>query len=272
MSSPYLQITATRFRTLLQYRGAALGGLFTQTFFGLVRIMIFAAFYGAAAAPPALPFADAVAYVWLGQAAFLLFPWALDPDVRDSIRTGHVAYELCRPIDLHGAWLARALASRTAPVLLRAVPMFAVAALLLPAVGLDGWRLPLPDGALAAALWLTSIAGAVLLSASMIVLVQISLFWTISGQGVPVLVGTLATILGGLVVPLPIFPDRLQPILRALPFSGLLDHPARLYSGALGVADAPWVLLHQLGWSAACILAGRALLGRALRRVTLQGG
>jgi viologen exporter family transport system permease protein len=269
---PYLHIASTRFRTLLQYRGAALGGLFTQTFFGLTRIMILAAFYGAAVAPPGLPFADAVTYVWLGQAVLLLFPWSLDPEVRDSVRTGHVVYELCRPIDLHGAWLARALAGRTAPVLLRAVPMFAVAGLLVPALGFDSWRLPLPAGPLAGALWLASVAGAVLLSASLTVLIQISLFWTISGQGVPVLIGTFASILGGLIVPIAIFPDSLQPVLRALPFAGLLDHPARLYSGALGIADAPWVLAHQLGWSAICIASGRALLGHALRRVTLQGG
>ena len=50
-------MVAARFRALLQYRAAALGGLFTQTFFGLVRIMILQAFYAAATvgAPMALP-------------------------------------------------------------------------------------------------------------------------------------------------------------------------------------------------------------------------
>ena len=52
-AAPYLHIATTRFRALLQYRGAALGGLFTQTFFGLLRIMVLSAYYAASpAAPP----------------------------------------------------------------------------------------------------------------------------------------------------------------------------------------------------------------------------
>ena len=43
------------------------------------------------------------------------------------VRTGAVAYELCRPLDLYALWYARAIAWRTAPVLLRAVPMFVFA-------------------------------------------------------------------------------------------------------------------------------------------------
>ena len=35
-AGPYLRIGSTRFRALLQYRGAAIGGILTQTFFGLI--------------------------------------------------------------------------------------------------------------------------------------------------------------------------------------------------------------------------------------------
>jgi len=48
--SGYLAIIAARFRTLMQYRAAALAGLFTQLFFGVVRIAILRAFYAASSA------------------------------------------------------------------------------------------------------------------------------------------------------------------------------------------------------------------------------
>ena len=38
---PYLAIVSARFRMLLQYRAAAIAGLWTQVFFGLVLIMIY---------------------------------------------------------------------------------------------------------------------------------------------------------------------------------------------------------------------------------------
>jgi ABC-2 type transport system permease protein len=270
MATPYLRIAGARFRALLQYRGAALGGLLAQTFFGLVRIMVLSAFFAAGAAP--LSFDAAVSYVWLGQAVFLLFPWRLDPDIAEPIRTGNIAYELCRPLDLHGVWLSRAIAMRTAPVLLRLVPMVIVAAAVLPAIGLAAWRLAPPASFAAALLFLAAFAGAVLLSSALTTLIHVGLLWTVGGEGVQVLVGTAAVLLGGLVIPLPLFPDGAQPWLIALPFAGILDLPARVYTGALVGADAALVLVHQAAWSAALIVVGRVLLRGRLRRISVQGG
>ena len=70
---PYLAILAARFRTLLQYRAAAAGGVFTQSFFGLMRIMILEAFYRSTAQTQPLSMAQMIGYVWLGQATFAMF-------------------------------------------------------------------------------------------------------------------------------------------------------------------------------------------------------
>ena len=82
---PYLAILTARLRTLLQYRGAAIGGIGTQLFFGLVRIMILEGFYREATRPVAFTFAQAVGYVWLG--------WSLwrEPAVDSSHRPDRLA-------------------------------------------------------------------------------------------------------------------------------------------------------------------------------------
>ena len=43
-----------------------------------------------------------VTYVWLGQAFLLLTMLTIDGDLHAMIRTGNVAYELLRPVDLYG--------------------------------------------------------------------------------------------------------------------------------------------------------------------------
>ena len=116
--SPYRAILSARFRMLLQYRAAALAGLWTQIFFGLVLLMIYEAFYESTTARQPLAFAEIVSYVWLGQALLAMLPWNADAEIRAMVRSGAVAYELCRPIDLYSLWYARALAWRTAPTLL----------------------------------------------------------------------------------------------------------------------------------------------------------
>jgi ABC-2 type transport system permease protein len=264
----YQAIIGARFRALLQYRAAALGGLFTQIAFGLTRLMILEAFYRSSTAAQPMSLAEVVGYVWLGQATLLLVPWRADADVAQQIRTGTIAYELARPLDLYAVWFARAVAGRTAPVLLRMLPMFVVAMLLVP----SGWRLAPPPSLAAAALWLATFGGAVLLSSAITALMSVSMLWTVSAQGVPLLLANLATFGSGLVIPLPLFPGWARTVLTALPFAGMLDLPARVYTGNIAAADAGWVLAHQLAWVVALAALGRWLLGRGLRRVVVQGG
>jgi len=57
-----------RFLLLLQYRMAAIAGVCTQVFFGLVRVMIFDGFFRSSNLAHPMSFAHTVTYVWLGQA------------------------------------------------------------------------------------------------------------------------------------------------------------------------------------------------------------
>ena len=69
--SPYAAILSARFRTLLQYRTAAIAGLGTQLFWGLIRVMIFEAFYRSSNAPQPMALRDVVTYLLTVRNAYL---------------------------------------------------------------------------------------------------------------------------------------------------------------------------------------------------------
>jgi len=261
---PYLALTSARIRVLLQYRAAALAGFGTQLFWGLIRVMIFEAFFASSTAPQPMTYTQTVTYLWLIQAMLLLIPWSVDGELRAMIRSGGVAYELLRPADLYWFWYSRALAGRVAPVLLRCIPMFIVAGLFF------GLQPPASVGAAGA--WLLATVGAVLLSCAITNLLAISLMWTVVGDGIMRVLGLLATLLSGSIVPLPFFPDWSQRILAFLPFAGIMDTPFRLYTGHIPADRVLAVVGHQLGWTAALVLVGRWLLSRGTRRLVVQGG
>jgi ABC-2 type transport system permease protein len=258
---------------LLAYRAAAIAGVWTQAMFGLVLIMIYEGFYRSspAAAQP-MAFSQVVSYVWLNQALLAMLPWNADPDVRAMVRSGGVAYELCRPVDLYGLWYARAVAHRTAPTLLRAVPMVVIAGVGLPLVGLSEWRLAAPPSLAAGAGFAASLGAALVLACAISTLVNISLMWTLSGDGLVMLLSTAVSLCSGLVIPLPMLPAWAQPIVRWLPFAGLSDLPCRIYSGHIVTGALGPVLARQLGWTVALVALGRWLLGRGMRRIVVQGG
>lgn len=260
---PYLAMLSARFRSLLQYRAAAVAGLGTQFFWGLIRMMIFLAFLENASSRSPMSQEQVVAYIWLGQAFLMLIPFRGDQELEHMIRTGNVAYEMLRPVDLYAFWYVRGIANRVAPTLLRCLPMLVVAT----AVGWIRWPAWSVIAVFAAAM-----GCAVLLSSAVATLMTISLFWTISGEGINRLVFAMMWVFSGIVVPIPMFPDWMQPLLEALPFRGLQDIPARLFIGHIPVTRALPVLAHQMAWTLALILLGRRLMQRGRRRLVVQGG
>src|SRR5688572_7808504 len=138
--------------------------------------MIFDAFYRSSTIAQPMTLNEVFTYVWLTQALLLLTMLNPDPDVASMIRTGSVAYEMTRPLDLYSLWFTRAFSSRAAPILLRAPPIFVIAGLFL------GLRMPPSISALV--LFIVSVGGAFLVASAIIALLTISMLWTISGEGV----------------------------------------------------------------------------------------
>ncbi|MBN9322482.1 MAG: ABC transporter permease, partial [Delftia acidovorans] len=89
---PYKAAFASRFLLMLQYRTAAYAGFATQCWWGAIKTMVLAAFYGSASASAGAPISleHAITYTWLAQGLFALLPWSGDPDVALAVRTGAV--------------------------------------------------------------------------------------------------------------------------------------------------------------------------------------
>ena len=150
----YRSLVRMRILLLLQYRMAALAGITTQ--FMWVSQDYGAAGLWAAGEPQPLNLEQAVGYVWLGQAMLRMLPWDGDSDVQELIRTGNVAYELCRSVDLYNM-VCPGLSTADSSTILRAVPVFAISLFVL----LSSFALKMPSvSGLAACWWLV---GALLL-------------------------------------------------------------------------------------------------------------
>lgn len=260
----YLAVARARLAALVQYRAAALAGLTTQVFWGFIKVMVLTAFYASAVSATPISLAQAITFIWLGQALLQLVPWNIDKEIEAQVSNGNVAYELVRPVDLYWLWFSRCLAIRVVPTLMRALPLVALAGLFF------GLEAPV---SLSAGIWFgVSLLFSALLAAALTAMAMITLFWTISGEGLLRLLPHVAMLLSGLVVPLPLFPDWMQPILSLQPFRGVIDIPIRLYTGVIPVSEAVYYLSFQTVWSLLLILAGRGYMRMALKKLVIQGG
>ena len=260
----YLSAFRMRRRLELQYRGAVLGGVVCQVFFGLILVAVYRAMY--AGKPQGVPLSQITGYVWLQQAFFRML-LASDPELTDKIRTGSIAYDLCRPLNLYGFYYARIVAQKMTGSLLRAVPML-VFAFLLP----EGWGLAPPASPAGFAWSLAGLAIGLLCVSALENITMGFTMRTLDSRGMQALLNMLMMILSGNILPLTLFPDSWQRVITMLPYAQLLDAPIRLYTGRTPPSAAPRILLIQSMWT--LLLAGAGILFWRMnqKRLEIQGG
>lgn len=264
----YISILKIRIIRALQYRAAAWAGVFTQLFWGILRIMILVAFYRSATSQPPVPLAQMADYVWLGQAFLMLtILWVQDGKLLQNITDGNIAYELCRPYRIYPFWFMRTLSMRIALTMMRCLPILLVAGLL-P----EPYRMHLPAGVAALVLFLLSLALGTLLAVALSMLVYLMTFYTMSAHGPRFIVGLISDFMMGIVVPIPLMPDAVQKIMNLFPFRYMADVPFRIYSGNIVGVDIISTMGVQVFWLAAIILLGSMGFQKVQKHVLVQGG
>ena len=260
----YLSVFRMRWRMELQYRGAVVGGIICQVFFGLILIALYRALYETK--PQVMPLASVTTYVWLQQAFFRML-LASAGDLLDKIRTGSIAYDLCRPLQLYGYYYVRIMAQKLVGSLMRAMPMLVFASLL-P----KGWGIQAP---VSLAAFLVAVMGLLLGLLCVCALENITMAFTmrtLDSRGVQAMLNLLMMTLSGNILPLTLFPDSWQKVITLLPYAQLLDAPIRLYSGQWPLTEAPRVLLTQCVWTLLLIGLGLLLWRQNQKRLIIQGG
>lgn len=263
----YLNYFKLRIETFLQYRSAAIAGLTTQFFWGLMMIFIYMALYQNAD-NVSMNLEQVIAYTWLHQAFYaFLAVRVMDSEIRDSIRSGNVAYEIIRPYNLYYWWYIKCVAKRVASGMLRVMPVIIVA-LLLPAP----YGLPLPATFTNFILFIISLFLGVLVVVGISMLVHTIGFYTYNEAGISSMLNSVMEFLAGELVPVALLPIFIQKGTYYLPFRLVCDLPFRLYSNNINVMEGILGIGLQVVWIIILAVIGNLIVKNALKKVFVQGG
>lgn len=261
----YWEVARATARRMSTYRTATVAGVFTNTVFAFILSYVMVAVFRERPEIGGFDSLDAVTAIFVGQGLYPLTISSMgDAEVAERIRSGEVAVDLVRPYDFQGWWAAVGIG--------RAFQMGLTRGLVPVAVGGITVGLRWPDSVGVWLLFLVSVALAAAVAFAWGFLLQLCAFWILDIRG-PYQIGWLAAqFLSGLHLPVVVFPDGLEAIVRALPFVALVQLPAELFLGKHRGVDALGVLGVQVGWLVVLVLAGRLVLARAVRRLVVHGG
>lgn len=264
----YLSVFRIRFIAALQYRTAAVAGLITQFAWAFMEILAFTAFYRANPAAFPMEFSQMVSYIWMQQAFASLFMLMFgDNQFSAIIESGDIAYELARPIDLYNRWFFQSTSNRLARAMLRCWPILFVA-FIMP----DPYRLVLPSSIINLLLFLLSATLSMVVVVAFSMLMDISVFYTLSSRGTRLVLGQIADFFAGAIIPLPFFPASIRNVVELLPFAAMQNMPLRIYSGNITGMYALKGIALQIFWLIVLWFLGRLVISSALKKVIVQGG
>lgn len=261
----YLLLAKAEFRRQSTYRLALVAGIFTNTVFGFLRISaLFAAVRGGGGSIAGYDFKQAATYVWFGQ-AFMNPVWlGMWEDIAVRVRTGEIAIDLARPIDLQISYLARDLGRAALQLLTRGVPILLIGGLLVGIVTSTSlWSYPL---GLLSLLFGVSISFICRFGMNLIA------FWTVDARGFLLLYGFVMNVLSGFFLPVAIFPNWLRTIAELSPFPSMFQTPIDVASGRVVDLGALSSIAVQAAWLVGLVVLTRVIMVRAGRRLVVQGG
>lgn len=264
----YLSFFRMRFSMGLQYRAAAVAGISTQFAWGFMELFVYRAFYRVDASAFPMEFSAVVNYIWLQQAFLALFMgWMIDGETIDSISTGSIAYELCRPVHIYHMWFARTAANRISQAVLRCMPVLVVAAFLPEPYGLT-----FPENPVTLLLFLITMTLATLVCVAIDVALYVTCFYTIAPLGIRIFYGAASELFSGHVVPLPFMPDRVRSVVEVLPFAATQNVPLRVFSNDYSGPELIQAIGLQVFWLVVLLWVGIRLSISAEKKLVIQGG
>lgn len=261
----YLRLVRAGFQQQSAYLLAAAGGLVANATFGLLKVAIlFATVRAAGGELRGYDLATMSAYIWISQGMLGSINLTGRTDVAERIRTGDVAIDFVRPLDVQGAAVATEVGQRLFALIPRGIPSVVLGAVL---VGMST-----ASGVPAYLLGAASLLLGIVVSCTTVYVVAALGFWLVETRGVQVLYMVLSGFLAGLFVPISLFPDWLLAVATATPFPSMLMYPVDILSGRVAGADSLLLVAQQLAWLAATVVAGQVMTRAGRHRLEVQGG
>jgi ABC-2 type transport system permease protein len=158
-------------------------------------------------------------YLVITESIFISSP-RVSAEIDEDVRTGRLSVQLLKPLSYGIAKMAQVLGERSIRFGMNAITGMVVALVLVgpiefSATGLAMFALVLPLAFVVDFLGFFAIG--------------LCAFWMESTIGLTLIYARLTMLLGGMMMPLEVFPAAVQPIVRALPFASMVYGPARVF-------------------------------------------
>ena len=262
----YIRVFYLGFRKTMRYPANFYLGLIC---IGAVFIMHFFMWRGLYASSGGAPifgyeYSEMVLYSALSGIIANIISSAFASEINSDIKDGGLAKYICRPVNYGAYQLFSYVGERAGHFAFSAV-------LIIAAYIIGSWSVLSLFHLLRFLVFLFVLMSAFILNFLIFYAVSGIGFWVRESSGIIHITGLLGTIISGGVFPLDIFPDAIQSVLKALPFSYTNYFSISVLLGRIEGTQLLYGILMQWIWIAICVALGRIIWSAGMKRFAAVG-
>ena len=262
--SGYYYLAKMKLLVFLSYRFEAFTSLGTNLIVAVANIYLWKAAYKGIDSVAGVKEDQMLTYTIMSTLLASFFSVNIEQALQERISQGDIAIDFFRPINIFLKYLAEDVGIAVSSLLSKLLPLFVIMTLLV--------QPPVPDSPIAFVLFLLSAVFSFLILWLISALISLLCFWVIQLGEIKTIKDGIILLLSGKIIPLWLFPKKIQTIISFLPFPYVYQTPLSIYIGQVQPEEAAASMLIQFVW----IVLFTALLcfgwSRARKRVLIQGG
>lgn len=260
----YLYIMKIRIQTVLSYRFDVILTILGQCVTMFAICYFWLVIYGDRETVLEVSGKSMLTYTTISILIGNLFTMNVQHRIVDSIRTGNVALDMLKPMNIYLSYLAEDLGEAVVAFCQKVLPLLLISALM--------FGLPRPASSIHFLLFIVSFVFAYFINWLLAALLGLLAFKTMSMGPMMAVKTYIIKLLSGSMIPLWFFPDIMQKILGLLPFVNIYQVPLGIYIGKYSIESAFSYLLIQFFWDLALLAAFVVLERKMAEQVLVQGG
>lgn len=184
--------------------------------------------------------------------------------LQQRIRQGEIAIDFFRPINLILCYLAEDIGQSLSSLISKLLPLAVIMVAFI--------QVPAPSGIIAGLLFLVSAVMSFLILWLLCAFIGVLCFWFVELGNVLEIKDGFILLLSGKLIPIWLFPENIQNVVKFLPFQYIYQTPLSIYIGKLPSTQTAFSMAIQFLWVVLLTLLLCLTWKRAKKCVFVQGG
>lgn len=260
----YIYITKIKIQTILTYRFDIILTILGQCVTMFAVCYFWLVVYGDQESVLNVSGKSMLTYTTISILMGNLFTMNVQERVVDSIRTGNIALDMLKPMNIYISYLAEDLGEAVVAFFQKVLPLLVIGSLM--------FGIPKAASAAHFLLFTVSFIFAYFINWLLAALLGLAAYRTIQMGPMMAVKTYLIKLLSGSMIPMWFFPEGLRKLLEILPFINIYQVPLAIYIGKYSAASALLPMSVQLFWNFVLLLLFAFLQKKMADQIMVQGG